>query len=153
MASLPLEKTRGFDTWFEVGRANLRCHRVLNLLLGRLGLSLAQHEVLTMIALLDRPTQNELVERLLVVKSNVSTLLSKLEARGLVVREPDTRDSRNKRLRLTPAGEALVVDSFGLQNRVVEAMAAELSDTELNQLTGIMRRVSAALGALEESER
>lgn len=148
-----MNKTRGFDTWFEVGRANLICHRVLNGLLADLGLSLAQHEVLATISALDEPTQKELSERLLVVKSNVSALLGKLEARGLVARQTDISDSRNKRLRLTALGRELLGESMQRQNRVVAAMASELSDDELERLSSIMQRASSALAALEQDSR
>lgn len=148
-----MKKTRGFDTWFEVGRANLMCHRVLNGLLADLELSLAQHEVLATINALDEPTQKELSERLLVVKSNVSALLSKLEARGLVTRQTDRSDSRNKRLRLTTAGRDLLNESMQRQNRVVSAMASELSDDELEELASIMQRASRALADLEQEAR
>lgn len=145
-----LDKARGFDVWLGVGRANLKCHRVLNTLLGRLGLSLAQHEVLQTIRRHDGLTQKELSERLLVVKSNVSALIKKLSARGLVTRRVDDGDSRNKRLSLTPAGVDLVRQSFDLQNRVVEAMTSVFSDDDLQRIAAVMGRVSGALDDLEE---
>ena len=81
-----LRKPRGFDTWLLVGRTNLKVHRVLNLLLGELDLSLAQHEILVTIRRSSGLTQRELSEQLLVVKSNATALLQKLESRGLIRR-------------------------------------------------------------------
>ena len=144
-----LHKARGFDVWLEVGRANLKCHRALNTLLAELDLSLAQHEVLATIRLQDGLTQKELSERLLVVKSNVSALIKKLETRGLVRRTTDSGDSRNKRLSLTDEGAALVQRSFEVQNRVVEAMTSVFSDEDLVQISAVMSRVSDALDQLE----
>ncbi len=144
-----LQKARGFDVWLKVGRANLKCHRVLNTLLGELNLSLAQHEVLTTIRLHEGLTQRELSEKLLVVKSNVSALIKKLETRGLVRRMTDSGDSRHKRLSLTDKGTALVQRSFEVQNRVVEAMTSVFSDEDLVQISVVMGRVSDALDQLE----
>lgn len=144
-----LNKARGFDVWLAVARANLKCHRALNSLLARLDLSLAQHEVLQTIHHHEGLTQNELSERLLVVKSNVSALIKKLEARGLVQREVDAADSRHKRMSLTPSGEKLVHESFELQNRVVEAMTSVLTDDDLRRIGTVMGRVSEALDSLE----
>lgn len=141
-------KARGFDVWLHVGRTNLKVHRVLNQLLSTLELSLAQHEILMTIGQHRDLTQRQLSEKLLVVKSNVSALLKKLEARGLVSRALDSKDSRNKRLKLTVAGERLVEKSFELQNRVVDAMASQLSDDDLKQLDDVMGRVSNALDQL-----
>ena len=143
------EKARGFDVWLDVGRANLKCHRVLNTLLAGRGLSLAQHEVLATIRHHDGLTQNELSERLLVVKSNISALIKKLESRNLVRRVVDPEDSRSKRLSLTDDGYRLVQRSFELQNRVVEAMTAVFSDDDLIRIGAVMGRVSDALDDLE----
>lgn len=144
-----ITKTRGFDAWMVVGRTNLKVHRVLNLLLGELDLSLAQHEIL--VALRNRPgqTQQELSNRLMLVKSNASALIRKLEGRGLVRRTPDPDDTRNKRVRLTRAGQALVRKSFALQNRVIKAMADVMSDGELEHTQAIMKRVGAAVDELK----
>lgn len=142
-------KTRGFDAWMEVGRTNLKVHRVLNVLLGELDLSLAQHEIL--VALRNRPgqTQQELSNRLMLVKSNASALIRKLEGRGLVKRTPDPADTRNKRVRLTNAGQALVQQSFAVQNRVIKAMADVISDAELERMQALMKRVGAAIDELK----
>ena len=141
-------KTRGFDVWMEVGRTNLKVHRVLNLLLGELDLSLAQHEIL--VALKNRPgqTQQQLSNRLMLVKSNASALIRKLEGRGLVRRTPDPDDTRNKRVRLTRAGQALVKKSFAVQNRVIKTMADVISDAELDQIQTVMQRVGSAIDNL-----
>ncbi|MEE4162179.1 MAG: MarR family transcriptional regulator, partial [Woeseiaceae bacterium] len=149
---MPLQKRlqppRGFDTWLAVGRTNLKVHRALNLLLGELDLSLAQHEILVTIRRHNGLTQRELSEQLLVVKSNATALLQKLEARGLVERSPDPDDSRIKRLTLTRAGDALVAKSFAVQTRVVEAMTSVMTDEELEMTGAVMSRVGDAVDRL-----
>ena len=135
--------------WLAVGQTYQTCHRVLNTRLASLGLSVAQHEVLLTIALYPDETQNSLAERLVAVKSNVSTHLSRLETRGLVQRTADARDARNKRLRLSKAGELLARRSAAVQRDVVAAMLAPLSDEEIRITEDIMRRGKRALDALE----
>lgn len=142
------EKTRGFDVWLLVGRTNQKVHRALNQSLGELDLSLAQHEILLWIWQKPGVTQKQLAERLLVVKSNVSALLKKLEARGLVHRDCDPKDTRNKCLSLTAAGKQLVEQSFERQNRIIAAMAAEMSDDDLERVGAVMGRVGKAMDAL-----
>ena len=143
-----LEKTRGFDVWLAVGRTNLKVHRALNQTIGELDLSLAQHEILLSIWQKPGLTQKQLAENLLVVKSNVSALIKKLEARGLVHRECDPCDTRNKCLSLTEAGERLVRQSFERQNRVIDAMVSEMSDAELKMMSEVMSRAGASLDKL-----
>ena len=148
-----LQKPRGFDTWLEVGRTNLKVHRALNLLLGELDLSLAQHEILVTVYRQSGLTQRELSEQLLVVKSNATALLKKLEARGLVQRKVDPEDSRIKRLSLTRSGEALVKKSFSVQTDVIKAMASVMTDDELERTGDIMGRVGDAIDNLTGKAR
>ena len=154
---MPLQKQlqmpRGFDTWLTVGRTNLKVHRVLNLLLGELDLSLAQHEILVTIRRDSGLTQRELSEQLLVVKSNATALLKKLEARGLVRRTPDPDDSRIKRLSLTRKGNGLVERSFAVQTKVVKAMVSVVTDAELEFIADIMGRVGEVLDELTDKAR
>ena len=149
--SLPaeFEKARGFDVWLQVGRTNLKAHRVLNQLLASLDLTLAQHEILMMIRQYSGLSQKQLSEKLVVVKSNVSALLKKLEARGLVRRLSDPADSRNKRLSLTETGDELLCKSFSLQNQVVEAMTSALTDEDLQRTGEMMMRVNKALDQIQ----
>ena len=144
-----LRKTRGFDIWLLVGRTNIKVHRALNAMLAKVDLSLAQHEILVNIHRDSGLTQKALAEKLLVVKSNISALLKKLEVRGLVRRAPDPEDSRNNQLSLTRRGEALVQESFALQNPVIKAMASVMSDEELEQLGDVLERVGNALAQLD----
>lgn len=148
-----LREPRGYETWLTVGKTNLKVHRALNLLLGELDLSLAQHEILLTIRRYPGLTQRELSERLLVVKSNATALLKKLEARGLVDRAADAKDSRVKRLSLTRAGNALVERSFTLQSKVVKAMVTVMTDDELDVIDDIMRRVGGAVDELLREAR
>lgn len=149
----PLRRPRGFDAWLEVGRTNLKVHRALNVLLGELDLSLAQHEILVTIHRHSGLTQRELSEHLLLIKSNATALLKKLETRGLIRRTADSGDSRIKRLSLTRKGSALVQRSFAIQTRVIKAMAGVMSDDELERTAEIMGRVGKAIDRLVDQNR
>ena len=142
------EKTRGFDVWLAVGRTNIKVHRALNQSLAELDLSLAQHEILMSICQNSGITQKALAENLMVVKSNVSALIKKLESRGLVHREADAADSRHKRLSLTDAGQELVEKSFARQNRIIDTMTSVMSDEDLVNTADVNRRVGRALDQL-----
>ena len=140
-----LEKARGFDVWWLVGRTNMKVHRVLSQLLGELDLTLAQHDILVVIWQSPDITQQQLAEKLLVVKSNISALVAKLEKRGLLERIPDPSDNRNKRLTLSSDGEKLVIKSLEIQNQVIERMVATVDDTDLEYIDRIMKRVGIVL--------
>lgn len=82
---------------------------------------------------------SELSRRLLVSNGNVTGIVERLVADGLVVREPIDDDRRAMRVRLTAAGrrafaamagrhEALIDELFGnLDHRALDVLAAELS--------------------------
>ena len=141
------ERPRGYDAWVGVVRNYQKCFRLLSRLLEPLGLSVAQHEVLQTIGRRQGLTQQELADRLLVVKSNVSGLLQRLEAQRLVSREPDPADARSKRILLTPKGERVLLRSAALQARVVEAMMESVDDRELALNIEFNRRVGDVLDA------
>jgi len=141
------ERPRGHDAWVGVVRNYQKCFRLLSRLLEPLGLSVAQHEVLQTIGRRQGLTQQELADRLLVVKSNVSGLLQRLEAQRLVSREPDPADARSKRILLTPKGQRVLLRSSALQARVIEAMMGSLDDRELALNSEFNRRVGDILDA------
>ena len=141
------ELPRGYDAWVGVVRNYQKCFRLLSRLLEPLGLSVAQHEVLQTIGRRQGLTQQELADRLLLVKSNVSGLLQRLEAQRLVSREPDPADARSKRILLTPKGQRVLLRSAALQARVVEAMMGSLDDRELALNSEFNRRVGDVLDA------
>ena len=139
------EKAHGSDVWWLVGRTNMKVHRVLSQLLSELDLTLAQHEILVAIWQSPDITQQQLAEKLLVVKSNISALVAKLERSGLLERTPDPSDNRNKQLTLSPEGEDLVIRSLEIQNQVIERMVSTVDNKDLMYIERIMKRVGLVL--------
>jgi DNA-binding MarR family transcriptional regulator len=150
--NLSLQRPRGYEAWVAIVRNYQKCLRVMSLALEDTGLSVAQHEILLAIGLRPGLTQQDLAERLLVVKSNISGLLHRLEAQGLVRRKPHPEDARSKCIELTPEGRRRLERSFAAQNRVVEAMMGRLDNEELGQSRDFSRRVSEALDRLLEEQ-
>ncbi|MCM5682264.1 MarR family transcriptional regulator [Schlegelella sp. S2-27] len=135
-------------TWLSVVRAYHLCEAVMSTRLAELGVRLGEHEIL--VNLLSKPgiTQQELAARCFSAKSHISALVTQLEERGLVRREPDPRDARAKQLYLTRAGEALARRTGAVQAQVVQAMTAPVSAEDMAHVAAVMARVSAALEKL-----
>ncbi|HET7189217.1 MAG TPA: MarR family transcriptional regulator [Gemmatimonadaceae bacterium] len=75
--------------------------------LGEIGLSLAKLGALRHLVLAAEPlTLSQLAERHCCGKSNITQLVDRLEADGLVARESDPDDRRTVRATVTPAGRA-----------------------------------------------
>lgn len=82
---------------------------------------------------------SQLAERLACVKSNITQLVDRLEADGLVARAPDPNDRRGRLAVLTPSGR----DAFEKGTRIYD-------DTERNLLAGLDPSEARQLAALME---
>jgi DNA-binding MarR family transcriptional regulator len=83
---------------------------------------------------------HELASRLACDNSNVTGLIDRLEARGLVARQPSSEDRRVKHVVLTPAGRRLrkrMLDRLGQPVAGLERLSAD----EQRQLRDLLRRV------------
>jgi MarR family transcriptional regulator, organic hydroperoxide resistance regulator len=90
---------------------------------------------------LDRPiSMRELAERLRSDPSNLTGLIDRLEARGLVERRPDPSDRRVKGLALTPAGAQLRERLFARLYSAPPSVAA-LSEHDQRVLRDVLQRV------------
>src|SRR3984893_13942667 len=85
-------------------------------------------------------SMRELAERLKADPSNVTGLVDRLEARGLVERRPDPTDRRIKGLALTPAGARLRERLFALLYPAPPAVA-ELSEREQRCLRDVLQKI------------
>ena len=80
------------------------------------------------------PTMSELSRRLMVTKGNVSALVERLKARGLVECRSNPSDGRLQHVHLTEAGEALLAPMLpAAQGWLVELMAG-MDDAALRRL-------------------
>ncbi|MEU1207474.1 MarR family transcriptional regulator [Nocardia sp. NPDC005825] len=81
----------------------------------------------------------ELAEELGCDASNITQIVTRLEARSLVLRQPDPADRRFRRIQRTPEGEAVndaFEDSFDFPRRAV----ANLTPDEQQQLADLLRK-------------
>jgi DNA-binding MarR family transcriptional regulator len=108
-----------------------------------LGVTEAQFNVLNVLAgAPEGVSQRELSDVLVVDRSNVTTLLDRMEKAGLVRREDHPQDRRIYRVRLTPAGRKL-------QARVMPLYLAAVDEVVVGIPTEEVRRTLATLAALE----
>jgi MarR family transcriptional regulator, organic hydroperoxide resistance regulator len=114
--------------------------------LAELGLGFAQAHALRMLDPDEPIAMSALAERLFCDASNVTGLVDRLEARGLVERRSAQNDRRVKALTLTPAGVALRDQVLAVMSEPPEAIAA-LAAADQRALRDILARAVANLRA------
>jgi DNA-binding MarR family transcriptional regulator len=96
--------------------------------LAGVGLSSAKFEALSVLVSQDRPISlSELAEKLTCVRSNVTQLVDRLEAAGLVKRADDPADRRAVRAEVTALGRKRYAAGAPVVNAVLQDVAKKLS--------------------------
>ena len=110
--------------------------------LGEAGLSLAKFSALSKLAEAGEPlTLSDLAARLSCVRSNITQLVDRLEADGLVRRVADPDDRRSIRAELTPLGAERQLSGSKALAEAQEELSRLMTPRDLNSL-------EAALDAL-----
>jgi DNA-binding MarR family transcriptional regulator len=134
-------------SWLSVVNAYHLCDALMARRLGELGVRTPEHEILANLRRDPGITQQVLASRCFSAKSHISALLTLLEGRGWVRREPDPTDARAKRLFLAPQGERIAARTAAVQAAVVAAMVDGETTATLREVTEAMQRVGARLKA------
>jgi DNA-binding MarR family transcriptional regulator len=113
------------------------------------GLSMARYDVLAQLDLAGgRLGLSDLATRVWLSPSGVSKLLDRMNAAGLVVREPDLEDARSSFAVITAAGESLVRRARRTHHALLgSTFGTLLSDRDHADLRRIMERLSACVPA------
>jgi DNA-binding MarR family transcriptional regulator len=85
----------------------------------------------------------QLADRLACVKSNVTQLVDRLEADGLVTRSPDPDDKRSRLAIITDAGRRIHEDGVRVQRDVEERLFSRLSTDDSERLADIIAKLKS----------
>lgn len=130
-----------FRNWIEVPKAYQVARRLLSEGLATIDLDLPRYDVLATILRFPGLTQQELADKLLVGRSNLSMLLPDMEKKRLLERREDSADRRLKRLFLSNAGEELARSGLRIHVKLVDHMMEPSSEEECNALGDQMRKI------------
>ena len=112
--------------------------------LGAVGLSLARVAALKVLSDAGESLPlTQLAERLSCVKSNITQLVDRLEADGLVERRADPHDRRARLATLTAAGRAACDEGSRLLDDAERHVLRHLSPEESRQLAELLAKVAA----------
>ena len=85
-------------------------------------------------------TLSELSERMLRVNSNTTAMIDHLEIKGLVRREPDPKDRRATRVKLTEAGTKLWGEIVPKLDDFIRELLSALTDFEATALIALLEK-------------
>lgn len=105
------------------------------------GLTVNQLGVLEAILHKGPLTHRELGRKVLTSAGNMTDVIDKLQARGLVRRTRDPADRRQVRVDLTEAGRTLIAGLFPLHARDIASAMDALSPDELGELDRLLRKL------------
>lgn len=140
------EKPRETATplWSELLRAAERVECAFETSLAEAGLSLSKLGVLrTLVAEGEPIPLSRLAGKLACVKSNVTQLVDRLEADGLVVRTGDPSDRRSVLASVTPAGRERFEAGARLIAAAEAALLGGLASEERDRLLAVLHRIGA----------
>ncbi|TPN32621.1 winged helix-turn-helix transcriptional regulator [Mesorhizobium sp. B2-3-3] len=124
-------------------RTTMRWQRVMTAALAPLDLTHVQFVLLASAMWLGRdgepPNQVQLAAQAGIEVKMTSDVVARLEAKGLIAREADPKDSRAKVIRVTPAGAAAAQRAIAA---VEAADAAFFEPVDEARLVGLLRRLA-----------
>ena len=134
------EERLGILLWFRLSRFYNRSIRETNHHLKKWRLTAAQFDVLAQVGAAGRISQQELAEKLVVTKGNITQLIHKVEELGLIGRE---QEWKTKYISLTEAGQLLYNEIVPLQEQFQASQFQSLDQGEQKLLLELLRKLRA----------
>ncbi|MCP3761203.1 MarR family transcriptional regulator [Domibacillus sp. A3M-37] len=126
--------------WFRLSRFYNESIRQSNQYLKKCGLSIAQFDILAQVGANERICQQDLAEKLLVTKGNMTHMLSKMEQIGWIQRE---REWKTKYITLTEEGRTLLDNVLPVQEQFQADQFGKLSIDEKKQLLFLLKKLQS----------
>lgn len=117
--------------WFRLIRLESRIRGAIAERLRGVELSVPQCDVLTTLSEHEGVSQQDLAERLYVTKGNISGLVDRLAAAGLVERRDLPSDRRSHAIFLTASGRKAAERGVAIQRNFVEETLGRMSEADL----------------------
>ena len=130
------------SAWIGVVRAHSVVYKHMERAFRAQGLTPPQFDVLATLHRAEGIAQQDLADRMLVTKGNVSAILRVMEGHGWVERRTDASDARSNLLFLTAASRRLFARVLRDHDRELLALLAPLADEDLRAVTRMMAQLA-----------
>ncbi len=124
--------------WFRLIRLETRIRAEISSRLKRLGLSVPQCDVLTTLTEQEGISQQDLAQRLYVTKGNISGLVDRLVAAGLVQRRSIAGDRRSHAIFLTEDGRRVALEGIKTQRDFVAETFGRMPQQQLMEFESML---------------
>jgi MarR family 2-MHQ and catechol resistance regulon transcriptional repressor len=116
-----------------------------------IGVDITPHHFEIIRLLMEEGTMHvaEIGQRLEIARAQMTQLIEKLVDLGIVERQPDTNDRRITNISLTQQGISLLEEHKHIVEEAIREIMSFLSDDELSELSGSLRKLWSILGKLE----
>lgn len=119
----------------------------------RFGLKIAEWRVMAVLGDIGSATQRMLTEATLMDKVAVNRACKVLAERGLIAREPNSRDGRSHLLALTEEGRSVYREVMPVAKAAEAEVFAAIEPEELEALRSVLRRLFDSANRLNPPER
>ena len=131
--------------WIALARCYVTFSREVSWKVGEYGLTLPQFGVLEALHHLGPLALGELAEKLLVTGGNVTFVMDRLEALGLVYRDRSNEDSRVVMAKLTPEGRELIEARFSQHATFIDSLTEALTREEREDLRHLLKKLGKSV--------
>jgi DNA-binding MarR family transcriptional regulator len=138
---------------YMIGRLNHAVRRQLTEQLEELGVTVPEYTALSVLRRGDGLSNAQLSRRVLVTPQSAIKVMTTLERKGLIEREPDPDHGRILRARITDKGHSVLKACDRVADRMEARMLEGLSGREREQLSHALRICLQGLGAGLSAER
>ena len=149
-ATQPVKGLRPETAWFSVVQAYQVCTRQYERMLSEFDLSIAQFDVMSVIQRLNHQAMpKQIAEHLVVTRGNITGVLQRLQARGLVDTQPHPEDGRARVCGLSTSGRALLAHAQAAATRFIHTQLAPFSDQDMQRTHHLMKQVARHLESMD----
>lgn len=120
-----------------------------------MGLTPAQFDVIATLGNTEGMNPKQLGEKTLITKGTLTGVVDRLQAKGLVERQPDPQDGRGQIVRLTPPGQRTFEQVFPAHGAHVGRVFANLAPTDRDRAQQALQLLRQAFerAAAQEAQR
>jgi len=138
------------EIWRKISDAWREVHREGEKNISRLGICTTEFRILRLLHEKGSTSMARLSGDTGLSQPAITSSIDKLESHGLVKRDRDSKDRRVINIAITSKGQSLFRRGLKIHSRFVRGSLGKLSDSELSQLSSMMKKLASA-GSISRS--